>query len=284
MRLNSNEAQEDAFLRSVSLMNLLANIRQTSSTLQAVMGIDLGSKLLGHTVVRVWELPEKARSWIDIVKDLHDNEKSDHEREEMALATYMDQGTKPTVRVRSADEMGGWHAPREQERVETTPRRTLTRAMRNLEESPVRPAVRDIGLPESSIVKAGDGQPPEKIVDSSGGKGGVQGQKRKLQESHGLGASPTINPLAPAKVARSEREEEQEQCPFRIIVTDADDPSEFHDAFKQFPARAALPPPPAEFPLFPPIPASTVPPASPPFNFSKLLEPSKQECLPIYWD
>lgn len=266
-------------------MKLLPGVHKASNTLQTVMGIDFGSKLLGQSAVRVWEMPQKPISWMDMVKQLHAGEQSNREREERTLAEHAVQGTIPTVKIRRAGALGSSHAPREQSRVGNTPRRPLTRPMRNLDESPVRLAVRDIGLSDTFIINSGVERQHETV---GSGKEEVQGQKRKLQESPGLRPSPTIDTLPPTKVARPAKETEKEECQDlpQIIVTDADDPSEYHEVFKppRPSARAAPPPPHTKTPLFPPIPASTMPPASPPFNFAKLLEPSKQERLPIYWD
>ncbi|KAF2170071.1 hypothetical protein M409DRAFT_19679 [Zasmidium cellare ATCC 36951] len=283
MRLNSKEAQEDAVQREMFRLRQLPTILKTSNTLHKVLEFDAGSRMMGNKMVRVWHMPQKPRSWMDVMKELHASGKADDGGEETTGPEQPSQGDVTTVRVGRGGQVGRFRGHRGLGPPGRTPLRPLTRPMRNLVESDgelVRPQ-RDIGLPDILIAKTGDGQPYE-TVDSAEveGKGDVHGQKRTLQESPGFPTSPFFK--------ASPQEDDPppdwniEWLP-QIILTDCDEPlSSTITIQPSVPLRTAPPPAVKEL-LFPPIPVSAQP-ASPPFEHAKLLDQHKQDHLPVYWD
>ncbi|KAK4504093.1 hypothetical protein PRZ48_005008 [Zasmidium cellare] len=278
MRLNSKEAKEDALQRDMFRMRQLPTILKASNALNKVLEIEPGTRMVGNMAVRVWHMPQKPKSWMQVLKELHAGEKSGRDEEE-------EEEDQPLGGDASITRIHRMQRAQAQTQAGRTPHRPLTRPMRNLDETDGKPAVPrpSIGLSDSFIVKNESGQPYETAVAAGSAKKEGEGnkQKRKLEDSPCLDSSPFAEPSPQNKVSALEKED-VEWLP-QIIVTDCDEPLSSTVSIHPSVARQ-LPPPPAPKPqLFPPIPESAQP-ASPPIDHAKMLEQPKQDRLPIYWD
>lgn len=273
MRLNSNETEEEAARLGMFRFQRLGAIRAASNKLQDAMGIEPGARMMGNRTVQLWELPQKPRSFLELMQELQAGE-SKGQAEPRRQKTQ----EVPKIMVQSAHETEKQLQERRlQDKAGATPRRPLTRTMRMMPESPAKPSThsQDIDLPQTDI-NAVESQPPDTIIAGNdaniGKKFGVnRGHEDDLQQSLNLHPSPTIDTI---KAPRRQQTEQSNSD----ITQGADRPHEGFSTVKPQPAPHA-----SKNSLFPQIPASAQP-ASPPFSFAKLLKPSQEATLPIYWD